>query len=90
MLLLQNRVQAHSENVDTANRGKANLKHGKRSKKVIKQHRKDRITFKYIADALQIGLHGGSAKGYRYLDLQNEDDTAVLIDHLEQFVKPTL
>jgi hypothetical protein len=57
MLLLQNRVQAHSENVDTANRGKANLKHGKRSKKVIEQHRKDRITFKYIADALQIGLH---------------------------------
>ena len=65
-------MQANSENVDTANRGKANLKHGKRSKKVIKQRRKDRITFKYIADALQIGLQGGSAKGYRHLDLQTK------------------
>ncbi len=83
-------MQANSENVDTANRGKANLKHGKRSKKVIKQRRKDRITFKYIADALQIGLQGGSAKGYRHLNLQNEDDATVLIDHLEQYVKPKL
>ena len=83
-------MQANSENVDTANRGKANLKHGNRSKKVIEQRRKDRIMFKYIADALQIGLQGGSAKGYRHLDLQNEDDAAVLIDHLEQHVKPTL
>ncbi len=83
-------MQANSENVDTANRGKANLKHGNRSKNVIEKHRQERIMFKYIADALQIGLQGGSAKGYRHLNLQNEDDATVLIDHLEQHVKPTL
>jgi hypothetical protein len=80
----------HGGNVDPENRGKANIKHGKRSKQGIEQCRQERITFKYIADALQIGLQGGSAKGYRHLDLQNEDDAAVLIDHLEQHVKHTL
>lgn len=80
----------HGGSVDPENRGKGNIKHGKRSKKGIEQRRQERIMFKYIADALQIGLQGGSAKGYRHLDLQNEDDTAVLIDHLEQHVKPTL
>jgi hypothetical protein len=80
----------HGGSVNPANWGKANIKHGKRSKKGIEQCRQERIMFKYIADALQIGLQGGSVKGYRHLDLQNVDDIAVLIDHLEQHVKSTL
>jgi hypothetical protein len=80
----------HGGNVNPENWGKGNIKHGNRSKKVIEKHRQERITFKYIADALQIGLQGGSAKGYRHLDLKSADDIAVLIDHLEQHVKPTL
>ena len=82
--------RVHGGNVNPENCGKGNIKHGNRSKKVIEKHRQERITFKYIADALQIGLHGGSAKGYRHLDLQNDADVAFLIDHLEQHVKPTL
>ena len=85
-----NVCRVHGGAVNPANFGKGNLKHGNRSKKVIEQRRQERITFKYIADALQIGLQGASAKGYRYLDLQNDADVAFLIDHLEQHVKPTL